>query len=780
MDKNSAIKVDEIAMLEDSVVEYCRKQLPVERLHTIRDSENNFDNERWRQMCALGWPSILFTEKQGGLAMGVRAAITVCRQLGKVVAPEPMVEIGIETATLCSHLNLPHQWTSTLQNGEKLIFTDLSAKTSGSGLVAEQVGDQFFLTGCITDIPIADRNSQIIVQAKLDNALSLFLVNLENKSIGLEKIKKCDGSKSAKLSFSNFLVSEKLNLAENKRTEEAIEEARATSILASSAYLVGLSESLLEITLDYLKTRKQFGKPIGSFQALQHRAVDLYTQKCLAAAVLDEAIEIFEREGSALEKSTVASRAKYRSNVAALQITREAVQMHGGIGYTNECNVGLYLNRALVLIAKQGNCAEQISFLRKNILSSKTKDQDMELSQKVIKAKETQLWLSMPEGGWQDLSDQEFRVIARAFLESEYPSSLRFSSQRLRWEQIKNWYIHQSASGWLAPAWPVKFGGMGLTPSQQMIYIEEQERWGVGRAPDMGIVMVGPLLIKHGTKEQIKQYLPKILSGDHIWCQGYSEPNSGSDLASLQTKAELSGDEFIINGQKTWTTLAQDATHMFCLARTSSQGKQQQGITFFLIDLNQEGVSIRPISNIAGHEEFCEVFLDNVKVSTDCMVGEINEGWSIAKALLGFERIFLGSPRQSQYVLQRLESAAIQCDLMKQTSFQEKLTRLKLDVLDLESNYQKFADLVRSGQTLGPDVSMLKIWATETFARLTELLIEIAGSNGANLGDVSFNGENIDIMSQFYNARPATIYGGSNEIQRNIIAKFVLELPTHQ
>ena len=318
---------------------------------------------------------------------------------------------------------------------------------------------------------------------------------------------------------------------------------------------------------------------------------------------------------------------------------------------------------------------------------------------------------------------------------------------------------------------------MGLSPSKLLVYIEEQERWGVGRAPDMGITMVGPLLIQHGTQEQQMRYLPKILAGEEIWCQGYSEPNSGSDLASLKTAAVRDGDEFVLNGQKTWTTLAQDATHMFCLARTAKEGKPQEGISFFLIDFKQPGVTIRPIRNIAGHEEFCEVFLDNVRVPADCLVGKINQGWTIAKALLGFERIFLGSPKQSQFALMRLEEMAESSGKINDPQFAESLTLLKIDVLDLIDSYQHFADLVRAGKPLGPEVSLLKIWATETFSKITEVMVETAGPEGATIGNIDFGGAQVDVMSQFYNARPATIYGGSNEIQRNILSKAVLGLP---
>ena len=293
----------------------------------------------------------------------------------------------------------------------------------------------------------------------------------------------------------------------------------------------------------------------------------------------------------------------------------------------------------------------------------------------------------------------------------------------------------------------------------------------------MGLVMVGPLLIKHGTPEQRARYLPKILAGEHIWCQGYSEPNSGSDLASLRTEAVLDGNEFILNGQKTWTTLAQDATHMFVLARTDKQAKKQAGISFILVDMKSPGITVRPIRNIAGNEEFCEVFLDNVRVPADSVVGGLNQGWMIAKALLSFERIFLGSPKQSQYALQRVTEISQHLGLFDDAAFLDRYTRLRCDVMDLETYYRHFAAQVKRGETLGPDVSMLKVFATETYARLTELLIDAVGTEGAVLGKHPAGAHAVDVLSLFYTSRPATIYGGSNEIQRNIVSKAVLGLP---
>lgn len=379
---------------------------------------------------------------------------------------------------------------------------------------------------------------------------------------------------------------------------------------------------------------------------------------------------------------------------------------------------------------------------------------------------------------WNTMDTEAFRVEVRAFFQQHYPEHLRYPKRRLRWDEICPWTLKLAAHGWLAPSWPARHGGMGLAPDKLIAFIEEQERHGVARAPDMGITMVGPLLIQHGTDAQRAQYLPRILACQDIWCQGYSEPNSGSDLASLRTEAVADGDDFMVTGQKIWTTLAQDATHIFLLVRTDKAAKKQEGISFLLADMKSPGITVRPIRNIAGAEDFCEVFLDKVRVPRANIVGELNKGWTIAKALLGFERIFLGSPKQSQYALSRVEEAAAALGLLDDPVFSDRFTQLALDVADLGTLYARFVEQVKRGEALGPEVSMLKIFATETYSRLANLLVEIAGASGGTPGDVPTDGGTIDVLTTFYNARPATIYGGSNEVQRNILAGAVLQLPS--
>jgi alkylation response protein AidB-like acyl-CoA dehydrogenase len=283
--------------------------------------------------------------------------------------------------------------------------------------------------------------------------------------------------------------------------------------------------------------------------------------------------------------------------------------------------------------------------------------------------------------------------------------------------------------------------------------------------------------MRFGTAAQQEHYLPRTLSGEYIWCQGYSEPNAGSDLAGLQTAAVLEGEHFVVNGQKIWTSLADDATHIYLLARTGKGEKKQQGISFLLVDLAAPGILLRPIRNLAGHEEFCQVFFDGVRVPRANLVGGLDDGWTVAKALLGFERLTIGSPRRPAYALNRLEAVARAKGLLDDPGFLDRFIALKLDIEDGAALYGRFVEQVKRGEALGPDVSMLKVWTMETWQRLTELLVESGAEQGVVAGVHDVAGVEADFLNPYYYARPATIYGGSSEIQRNILAKHVLKLP---
>ena len=380
---------------------------------------------------------------------------------------------------------------------------------------------------------------------------------------------------------------------------------------------------------------------------------------------------------------------------------------------------------------------------------------------------------------WNAISDDDFRAAFRDLVERRLPQELRFMrNQRPIYQEIKVWYDALAEEGWLSPVWPVENGGMGLNPQKHMIYVEEWGRLGVPRIPDHGLGLIGPLLLAFGTEEQKAHYLPRILSGDDIWCQGYSEPNSGSDLASLRTAAVREGDEFVVNGQKIWTTLAHNANWIFALVRTSRDEKvRQKGITVLLIDMTSPGVKVRPIANLREETDFCEVFFDNVRVPVGNVVGEIDQGWNVAKAVLGHERIFLGAPTRPEIAIERLDKLARARGAFDDPAFRSRYAKLRLDLYDLGSAFERFAKVLRDGGELGADVSILKIFTTELYQRITEETIALAGEDARYFDDIEAGNGQVDAMNLFLDSRAPAIFGGSNEIQRNILSKAVLGLP---
>ncbi|HEY3178860.1 MAG TPA: acyl-CoA dehydrogenase family protein [Casimicrobiaceae bacterium] len=385
--------------------------------------------------------------------------------------------------------------------------------------------------------------------------------------------------------------------------------------------------------------------------------------------------------------------------------------------------------------------------------------------------------------------DRAFRDEIRDWLRDHLPADLRqkvLDYRHLTRDDLQRWHAILAKSGWVAPSWPQEWGGTDWNVVQRYIF---DEACGYAGAPPLvpfGLAMCAPVLFKFGTQAQKERFLPKIYSGDEFWCQGYSEPGAGSDLASLRTTAVRHGDRYVVNGQKIWTTFAHIADWIFCLVRTSPAAERKQdGISFLLMDMRTPGITVRPLILMDGEHEVNEVFFDNVEVPIENRVHEEGKGWTVAKYLLGHERMNTARIGTSQRELERLkEFAALQYKngkpLIDDPRFRDKLSRVEIELMALSITNLRFLDQLRGGRAPGAEVSMLKIKGTEIQQALTELMMQAAGPLAqpfaAVAGNDRFDRFVASLASRYCSYRKTTIYAGSNEIQRNIIAKHVLGL----
>jgi len=395
--------------------------------------------------------------------------------------------------------------------------------------------------------------------------------------------------------------------------------------------------------------------------------------------------------------------------------------------------------------------------------------------------------------------DLAFRDEVRAFLAENLPPHLQSAGRMMTSVFVEKqysipWQKILHAKGWVAPSWPVEYGGCGWDEMQRYIFSAECARAGAPGLSPMGLRMVGPCIQKYGTPEQKAFYLPRILSGEDYWCQGYSEPGSGSDLASLQMKAERDGDHYVLNGSKIWTTHAQWADWMFCLVRTDNSGKPQNGISFLLLRMDSPGISIKPLPTLDGpadnQQEINQVFFDNVRVPVANRIGEEGKGWTYAKYLLEFERGNAYAPGLMNQLAKVRKIAAIEAGnggepLIRDHDFQRKLAEMEIRIEALNATELRIFSAMGSGQPVGPASSMLKCAGSEAQQAITELALEAVGLYAAPFVQDTWAVTNeprpgpdyaAPAAPSYFNYRKASIYAGSNEIQRNIMAKLVLGL----
>jgi len=382
-----------------------------------------------------------------------------------------------------------------------------------------------------------------------------------------------------------------------------------------------------------------------------------------------------------------------------------------------------------------------------------------------------------------------FRDDVRGWIRQTLPDALRdkvLNYRELTKDELLSWHKTLARKGWVAPFWPKEWGGTDWTVVQRYIFEEECGAAGCPPVVPFGVRMCAPVLLRFGTHDQKQRFLPRIYHGDDFWVQGYSEPGSGSDLASLKTRAVRDGDHYVVTGQKIWTTLGHYGDWIFCLVRTDTKTeKRQDGISFLLVDMSSPGITVRPIVLMDQGREVNEVFFDEVEVPAENLVHEEGKGWTVAKYLLGYERMGTGNIAVSKRELGRVKDLAAKATkdgrpLIEDPRFRDRLSRVEVELMALEITNLRFLDQLRGGRAPGAEVSLLKIKGTEIQQALTELAMQTAGPFAQAFrpvdGEAGFDRLTASLMPRYCNVRKATIYAGSNEIQRNIIAKATLGL----
>ena len=741
---------------------------------------------RWREMAGFGWLAMTLPEAHSGLGQGLAEACVVAEALGAGPVSEPYAAGIVQAAglvALCASDAQRQRWLPSIGVGDLLLVPALLERGEADAIAAQRVTGGWSLRGARGVVASGNRAGAWLVRAQeqVGGAVTsrFFVVPRGTAGVSVRAFDTVDGAGACALRFDDAVLPDEALLVE--ATDAALQRATDHALVVACAESVGAMQAVLKATVEYTRTRQQFGKPLAANQVLRHRMADLSVLCEEARAMTLGAVSLVaaaERDDDANARSLAAAAARAKVAAAARRVAEEAIQLHGGMGVTEELTVGRYLRRQVALEAVFGSAE---SHQRRHATLSVARAQ---------------------AGGERPAAMQDddaaltaFRNEVRAFLgEALTPALVR--AARLNPSVFSEpeigmpWHRALHGRGWIAPSWPVEHGGTGWSLAQRWVFETECAVAGAPALSPLGLRMAGPVIMRFGTPEQKAHYLPRILSGDDYWCQGYSEPGSGSDLASLATRAVRDGDQYVINGSKIWTTHAHHANRMFALVRTGgADTRKHEGISFLLIDMTTPGITVRPIRSVSGDHEVNQVFFDDVRVPVSCRLGDEGQGWTIAKYLLEFERggaISAGRLRAALERVRRLADAdggpggRVAADPDLALAF----SAVEIDIRALEMAELKVMSTLSVGQNPGSVSSLLKLRWSEIHQSITKLGVRMLGADAlaweelrpmhlhddqAVLDDVAR-----PVVPGYLNARAYTIFGGTSEIQREIIARDVI------
>jgi len=769
-------------MLHESVERFFRDDYTFEKRGAALASPARFDAKVWQRFAEFGWLAAPFSEEDAGIGGSMQEAAMVMEGIGRSLATEPYLPNVVLAGGLLAALGTVQQKASLLQpmmDGALMLalaFTEPQSRyrLSDCATSAERQDGGFVINGhkcvvlggsCAQTFIVAARTAG----AQLDrHGISLFVVPGDTPGVSVRPYPTIDGMSAADLVLQSVRLPQSALLGTLHEGLEPLEKSIDSGIVAIAFEAVGAMSALLELTLEYLKTRTQFGHPLGANQALQHRMVDMHIALEETRALAGHALHRLDEEPRLRRKAV--SALKIQTGRASRLIGQEAVQMHGAMGVTAESPVSHYFKRLTMIDTVFGNVSWH----------------EQQFGDTSDDLQSTRLRLSA--------EDERFSEEVREFIAANLPPDIAHKVENdqillkddyVRWQRILG---HQ---GWLAYTWPAERGGPGWSIVRQYLFDTICSEMNCPPIIPFGTRMVGPVIQAFGTPAQQERFIGPILRSEEWWCQGYSEPMAGSDLAALRTRAEDCGDHYLVNGQKIWTSWAHYADWMFCLVRTSQHDRPQQGISFLLIDMKSPGVEVSPIVALDGTHSLNAVFLSDVRVPKENLIGEQGRGWTYAKYLLSHERldnVSLGFAKRLLLKLKKIASEGIGggMSLDQDPAFRQKMVDVEVRLMALDVRVLQMLGEISAGASPGPAVSGLKIRGTELCQRILELIMEAAGYHALpyqpslilGQGDESPIGPAFaaTAASRYLNRRAMSIFGGTTEVQKNIMAKAVLGL----
>lgn len=760
---------DHIA-LRDGAARFAAQTFGPEKLRALRDQKDGCDRLALAATADNGWLAMLAPEEFGGAGQDVFAGALVCQTFGAEVSgiPAASAMAALAAASQVAHFREHKAYTDAIAGRATILpalaglnkqASTLHGADSGGLVCNRSAGGSAFINGTRRLVHAGAIADYFLIEIDDAGGAMLALVSKSHPGLTISHQHTIDGGSLSDLTFSNCVFGGAEIVFESMESRKIAGTMRASLQIMLAAELAGLMETAIARTLEHMRTREQFGRPLGSFQALQFRMADVHMQMSLSRALTFEAARLCSEKSPS---ATIAAGAAFaKAAEAAITACRTMIQFHGAMGFTDEHDAGLFLKRAVTLANAYGTPASH-----RDAVAAQT-----------LRREET-----TPIRFREDSADDaSFREEVRSWLADNLPGHLRNLPTRPSSADAEFWHKTLFQRGWVAPAWPKQYGGMEATIPQRIILIDELANAGAPEISGQALGHLGPILQRFGTPEQKAQHLPGMISGETLWCQGYSEPSSGSDLASLRTKAVRDGDDFIINGQKIWTTWGHYADWMFALVRTNPDVKKQAGITFILVDMKTPGITPRAIRTITGEDEFAEVFFDDVRVPVSNVVGEIDNGWTVATALLEQERLNGSNPQKAGHLLGKVKRAARHSGTIDDAAFRDRLVHAEIDYVALCATYAQIVRTTERDIRTNADYAFAKLIAAELQQTLCELLVEALGAEGSIAGSLDMGSENkpedrLHPGITYLQNRRATIYGGTSEIQRLLMTRRVLGL----